>query len=124
MIEMMLEEKDKWWIVGFIESKGVFTKNKIKIRQKTEKGDKKYEYTNPAFYLVSKDISALEIMSELLGLGQIKKHGPISHLEVRRKGETIRLAEFLKDNFKSEIRRQQFERWRQMVLQWKGRGRG
>ncbi|MEW6592227.1 MAG: hypothetical protein AB1305_00845 [Candidatus Hadarchaeota archaeon] len=121
---MKLEEKDKWWIIGFIESEGVFTKNKIKIRRKTKKEDKIYEYVNPAFYLVSKDISGLEIMRRLLELGLIKKHGPIFHLEVRRKSETIQLAEFLKGNFKSEIRQQQLERWEELVLQWKGRGRG
>jgi len=45
-------------------------------------------------------------------------------LEIRRKAETVQLAEFLEGKFKSEFRVQQFERWRQQVLQWKSRGRG
>ena len=121
---MTASELDKGWIIGFIEARGVFTRNKIKIRRKTKKGEKIYIYSNPAFYLVSKDISALEVARTLLGLGKVKKHGPVFHLEIRRKAESIRLAEFLDGRFRSEFRIQQFEAWKQQVLQWKSRGRG
>lgn len=120
---MTASELDKGWITGFIEARGVFTRNKIKIRRKTKKGEKIYLYLNPTFYLVNKDISALEVVRALLGLGKVKKHGPVFHLEIRRKAESIRLAEFLEGRFRSELRDQQFEAWRQQVLQWKSRGR-
>jgi len=121
---MSISELDKGWIAGFIEAKGAFTKNRIKIRRETKKGEKIYRYSNPTFYLVSKDISALEVARALLGLGKVKKHGPVFHLEIRRKAESIRLAEFLEGRFRSEFRIQQFEAWKQHVLQWKSRGRG
>ena len=121
---MTASELDKGWIIGFIEARGVFTRNKIKIRRKTKKGEKIYTYSNPAFYLVSKDISALEVARALLRLGKVKKHGPVFHLEIRRKAESIQLAEFLDGMFRSELRIQQFEAWKQHVLQWKSRGRG
>jgi hypothetical protein len=121
---MSTSELDKGWIIGFTEARGVFTKNKIKIKRKTKKGEKVYLYSNPTFYLVNKDSSALEVARALLGLGKVKKHGPVFHLEIRRKAESIRLAEFLEGRFRSELRAQQFEAWRQQVLQWKSRGRG
>jgi hypothetical protein len=121
---MSLTEFDNGWVVGFIESEGVFTKNKIKIRRKTKSGPKKYQYTNPAFYLVSKDKAALEIVRGHLGMGKINRHGPIFHLGVRKKSEVIRLVEFLDGKFKSRIRTQQFERWKEQVLEWKSRAWG
>lgn len=121
---MSLSEFDEGWIVGFIESEGVFTKNTIKIKRKTKTGTKKYHYVNPAFYLVNKDKSALEIIKGRLGVGKIDQHGVVFHLGVRKKSEVLRLVEFLDGKFKSEIRTQQFERWKEQVLEWKSRAWG
>jgi hypothetical protein len=121
---MSLSEFDEGWIVGFVESKGVFTKNTIRIKRKTKTGTKKYKYVNPVFYLVSKDKSALEIIKVRLGVGKIDQHGVVFHLGVRKKSEVLRLVEFLDGEFKSEIRTQQFERWKEQVLEWKSRARG
>lgn len=126
MIKKDLTEFEKGWITGFIESEGVFTTNIIKLRRKTKKGVKIYRYRNPAFYLVSKDRAALEMARDLLQMGKISRHGAIFHLDIRRKAESIRFVEFLRDKFRSRSKRQQFERWRKRVLQWKSRawGRG
>lgn len=121
---MQQSEFNIGWIVGFIESEGVFTTNTIKIRRKTKLGVKKYQYTNPTFYLVSKDKSALEIIKDLLQMGKVNRHDTIFHLGIRRKTEVIRLAEFLEGKFKSEFRAQQFERWKEQVLEWKSRAWG
>ncbi len=112
------------WIVGFIESEGFFTQNTIKITRKSKKRLLKYKYINPAFFLVSKDISALEAAKGILGMGKIKEHGSIFHLEIRRKDDLLRLVNFLDGKLKSSARTQQFERWKQMVLQWKSRSWG
>ncbi|MEM3420753.1 MAG: hypothetical protein QXT02_05065 [Candidatus Hadarchaeum sp.] len=119
-----IKEFDKGWVVGFIESEGVFTTNTIKIRRKTKSGLKNYRYRNPAFYLVSRDRSALEIVKWILKAGKIGRHGTIFHLSVRRKDECLGLAKFLEGRLKSTLRVQQFERWRQLVLEWKLRARG
>ncbi len=121
---MQLPEFDKGWIIGFVESRGVFTANTIKIKRKTKSGIKKYQYINPTFYLVSKDNSALETARGILGMGKINRHGTIFHLEIRRKTETIRLAEFLDGKFRSEFKAQQFKRWKERVLEWKSRAWG
>ena len=121
---MSLSEFDDGWIIGFIESKGVFTKNKIKIKRETKTGVKKYIYSNPAFYLVNKDRSALEVIRNRLGIGKIDQHGTVFHLGVRKKSDILRLAEFLDGKFKSKSRIQQFERWKEQVLEWKSRAWG
>jgi hypothetical protein len=118
------KEFDKGWIVGFIESEGVFTVNTIKSTKKTKFGVRKYKYVNPAFYLVSRDISALEVARGILRMGKINQHGRIFHLDIRRKSETARLANFLKDRLKSELRKRQFEAWASRILEWKSRARG
>ncbi|MGC8817143.1 MAG: LAGLIDADG family homing endonuclease [Candidatus Hadarchaeum sp.] len=110
--------------MGFIESEGVFTINTIKIRKKTKKGQKNYQYHNPAFYLVSRDRSALEIVKQILGMGKINRHGVIFHLNIRRKDECIALVNFLEGRLKSAFRAEQFEKWRQLVLEWKLRAWG
>ena len=121
---MQSSEFNKGWIIGFIESEGIFTINTIKIKRKTKLGIKKYQYTNPTFYLVSKDNSALEIARGILGMGKVNHHGAIFHLEIRRKTETIRLVEFLDGKFKSELKAQQFRHWKERVLEWKSRAWG
>lgn len=117
-------EFNKGWIVGFIESEGVFTTNTVKFKRETKTGVKNYRYLNPAFYLVSRDRAALEMVRGLLGMGKINRHGAIFHLDIRRKSESIRLAEFLEGKFKSELRARQFERWKGRVLEWKSRAWG
>jgi hypothetical protein len=121
---MPLSEFDKGWIVGFIESNGVFTKNTIKIKRETKSGIKKYCYVNPTFYIVNKDKSALETIRGYLKMGKINRHGTIFHFGVRKKSETLRLAELLDGKFKSELRSQQFERWKERVMEWKSRAWG
>lgn len=118
------KEFDKGWVVGFIESEGVFTTNTIKIKRKTRFGIRKYHYHNPAFYLVSRDRSALEIVKGILKAGEIAKHGTIFHLSIRRKKECFDLVKFLEGRLKSPHRVLQFERWRHLVLEWKTRARG
>jgi hypothetical protein len=112
------------WVVGFIESKGVFTTNTIKFSRKTKSGLKKYRYRNPVFYLVSGDRSALEIIRDLLGMGKIDRHGLVFHLGIRRKDECLRLVDFLEGKLRSVHRIQQFVAWRERVLEWKSRARG
>lgn len=121
---MQESEFDMGWVVGFIESEGVFTKNTIKIRRKTKKKVKNYLYVNPAFFLVSGDRSALETVRDSLGMGKISEHGSVFHLEIRRKGDLLKLANFLHGKLKSESRRERFERWRERVLEWKSRAWG
>lgn len=122
--KMPQAEFDDGWVVGFIESEGVFTKNKIKIKRKTKTGLKKYQYTNPAFYLVSQDKTPLEIVKGHLGSGKINRHGTIFRLSVRKKSEVLRLVEFLDGKFKSAHRIQQFGRWKKQALEWKSRAWG
>lgn len=110
--------------MGFIESKGVFTTNIIKFQRKRESGFKKYQYLNPAFFLVSKDKDALEITRGLLGMGKVNRHGTIFHLDVRRKDESVRLAKFLEGKLKSNLKRQEFEIWQSRVMEWKSRAWG
>ncbi len=112
------------WLVGFIESEGVFTTNTIKIRRKSKSGVKYYQYTNPAFYLVSRDRSALEVARRLLGAGKINRHGPIFHLDVRRKDECTRLVGLLEGKVKSELRAGQLEAWKRALVEWKSRAWG
>lgn len=118
------KEFDIGWVIGFIESEGVFTTNTIKIRRKTKSGIKNYRYRNPAFYLVSRDRSALEIVKGVLKVGKIDRHGTIFHLGIRRKDECFRLVKFLEGRLKSSLRAKQFERWQNLVLEWKSRVRG
>jgi len=118
------KEFDSGWLVGFIESAGVFTKNTVKFRRKTKLGLKNYLYINPAFYLVSHDISALEMVKRLLKTGKINKHGKIFHLAIRRKDESIRLMGLLEGKLKSQLKAQQFEAWKRAVLEWKSRAWG
>lgn len=118
------KEFDYGWLVGFIESEGVFTKNTIKIRRKNKFGVKYYRYVNPAFYLVSRDRSALEVVKRLLGVGKINRHGTIFHLDVRRKDESIRLVGLLQGKLKSELRARQFGVWKDAVMEWKSRAWG
>ncbi len=121
----MYENKfDYGWLVGFVESEGVFTTNTIKFKRKTKSGTKNYRYINPAFYLVSHDISALEAVRELLKAGKINKHGNIFHLDIRRKDESVRLLGLLDGKLKSKLKTRQFEVWKQIVLEWKSRARG
>jgi hypothetical protein len=121
---MSSSEFNEGWITGFIESGGVFTKNTIKIKRKTKSGVKKYYYVNPTFYIVNKDKSALETIRGYLKMGKINHHGAIFHFDVRKKSETLRLVEFLNGKFKSELRSQQFERWKERVMEWKSRAWG
>ena len=124
VINLELNSFDRGWIVGFVESEGIFTTNTIKFRRKTKSGIKIYRYINPAFYLVSRDRSALEAVRGLLGVGKVNRHGAIFHLDVRRKDESIRLAEFLDGKFKSDLKARQFEVWKGRVLEWKSRAWG
>jgi hypothetical protein len=124
MKEVETTEFNKGWIVGFIENKGVFTKNTIKIKRKTKNGLKFYHYVNPAFYLVSSDISALEIAKVLLGMGKVSRHGSIFHLEIRRKDDLLKLVDFLQGKLKSQACERRFENWKQRVLEWKSRAWG
>lgn len=121
---MELTSFDTGWIIGFIESEGVFTTNSIKFRRKTKLGLKNYLYVNPAFYLVSKDKGALEIVRGLIGMGKINRHGSVFHLDVRRKDDSVRLAAILDGKFKSEFRARQFKIWRDRVMEWKSRAWG
>ncbi len=121
---MSLSNFDAGWVVGFIESEGVFTTNTIKFGRKTKSGLKKYRYQNPAFYLVSRDRSALEAVRGLLRAGKVNRHGAIFHLDIRRKDESVRLAEFLDGKLKSEFKARQFETWKGRVLEWKSRAWG
>ncbi len=118
------KEFNSGWLVGFIESEGVFTRNTIKIRRKSKSGAKYYQYTNPAFYLVSRDKSALEVARRLLGIGKVNRHGPIFHLDIRRKDECARLVGLLEGKLKSELKAGQFEAWKQTLVEWKSRARG
>jgi len=115
---------DRGWVVGFIEGSGSFTVNIIKHRRETKSGLKYYRYPNPAFFLVNKDRAALEKIRDFLGMGKINRHGDYFHLDIRRKSETLRLVNFLDGKIKSEIRAQQFEKWKKRVLEWKARVRG
>jgi hypothetical protein len=117
-------EFDVGWTVGFIEGDGSFTVNVIKHKRKTKFGVKYYRYHNPAFFLVNKDCRLLEKIRDFLGMGKINRHGDYFHLDIRRKSETLRLVNFLDGKMKSELRAQQFERWKKRVLEWKGRVRG
>jgi len=121
---MEQSEFNRGWIVGFIESEGVFTTNTTEIKRITKIGAKEYRYINPAFYLVSRDLSALETVKSLLKMGKINRHGEIFHLDIRRKSETIRLAAFLKDKLKSDLKRREFELWTGRVMEWKSRAWG
>ncbi|MEM2890068.1 MAG: hypothetical protein QW358_01800, partial [Candidatus Hadarchaeum sp.] len=94
-INNTIKEFDKGWVVGFIENGGTFTINTIKIRRKTKSGLKNYQYRNPAFYLVSRDRSALEIVKQILKAGKIDRHGTIFHLSIRRKDECFGLVKFM-----------------------------
>jgi len=115
---------DRGWVVGFIEGSGSFTVNIIKHRRETKSGLKYYRYPNPAFFLVNKDRAALEKIRDFLGMGKINRHGNYFHLDIRRKSETLRLVNFLDGKMKSELRAQQFEKWKKRVLEWKARVRG
>lgn len=121
---MKLTSFDTGWIVGFIESEGVFTTNTVKFTRKTKSGVKNYIYPNPAFYLVSKDKAALETARNLLRMGKINRHGTIFHLGIRRKNESVRLAVFLDGKLKSELKARQFEAWKGRVMEWKSRAWG
>jgi len=115
---------DSGWTIGFIEGGGSFTVNVIKHKRKTKSGMKCYRYSNPAFFLVNKDRTALEKIRDFLGMGKINRHGNYFHLDIRRKSETLRLVNFLDGKMKSELRVQQFEKWKKRVLEWKARVRG
>ena len=121
---MKLTKFDTGWIAGFIESEGIFTTNTLKFKRKSKSGIKNYFYLNPAFYLVSKDKAALEIVRSLLKMGKINKHGEIFHLDIRRKDDSIRLAAFLEGKLKSDTKSQQFEIWKRRVMEWKSRAWG
>ena len=124
VVNFNLSSFNSGWIVGFIESEGVFTTNTIKFGRKTKSGVKNYRYNNPAFYIVSRDKSALEAVRGLLKLGKVNKHGAIFHLDIRRKNESIRLVEFLDGKLKSELKARRFEIWKGKVLEWKSRAWG
>jgi len=115
---------DSGWIIGFIEGEGSFTVNVVEHKRKTKSGMKYYRYPNPAFFLVNKDRTALEKIRNFLGMGKINRHGNYFHLDIRRKSETLRLVNFLDGKMKSELRVQQFEKWKKRVLEWKARVRG
>ncbi|RLG56652.1 MAG: hypothetical protein DRN83_03520 [Hadesarchaea archaeon] len=120
---MMPTEFDKGWVVGFIENKGAFTVNKIKILKKTKNGVKKYTYNNPAFYVVSRDRSPLEIVKNTLGMGKIRHYNDIFQLEIRKKSELLRLVGFLDGKLRSE-KSKRFDVWKKRVLEWKIRAWG
>ena len=114
-----LSDFEEGWIVGFIDGEGSFTVNPLEI----EKGEKRYRYFNPVFYLVQKERDVLERMKNLLGVGRINRHGPYFRLSVRKKFEVIKLMEFLDGKLKSGLKIRQFERWKEKVLEWKSRAR-
>lgn len=118
-----MNEFDKGWIVGLIEQNGSFTLNKIVIARKTDFGGKIYRYENPIFFLTCSDRTPVEAARQILGMGKISKHGKGFHLAVRRKKDCLRLIEFLEGKLRSEVKKRQFEAWRERVLQWKSRGR-
>jgi hypothetical protein len=115
--------EEEAWIIGFIEASGCFTKNKLKIGRKTKNGIKIYRYFVPVFFLVNQDVSALEIARRILGLGRVARHGRSYRLEIRRKREVMRLVRLLDGRLRSDGKKQQFEEWKRLVLQWKRRGR-
>lgn len=121
---MSITDFDKGWVIGFIEGRGSFTVNIVKFRRETKSGVKHYRYVNPAFYLVQKDRGVLEKVKSLLRMGKINRHGTLFHLDIRKKTETIRLVEFLDGKIKSESKAQQFEKWKEKVLEWKSRAWG
>jgi hypothetical protein len=123
-INNIISEFDNGWIVGLIETKGLFTRNTIKIKRETKKGVKFYRYVNPALYIANTDVSALEAARQILQMGKIIKYGQVFHLQIRRKDELLKIVRFLQGKLKSRRRQQQFELWRQMVLQWKSRAWG
>jgi len=59
-----------------------------------------------------------------LRLGKVNRHGPIFHLDIRRKSESIQLVGFLDGKLKSELKTRQFETWKGRVLEWKSRAWG
>ncbi|MEM3402577.1 MAG: hypothetical protein QXH08_05090 [Candidatus Hadarchaeales archaeon] len=122
-INKRLNDFDKGWIIGLVEENASFTVNKIKIARKTNFGIKIYQYENPAFFLLARDRVPLEIAKQLLGMGKVVKHGGIFHLVIRKKVDCLRLVEFLDGKLRSEMKRSQFEKWKEKVLQWKERGR-
>ncbi|KUO40145.1 MAG: hypothetical protein AVW06_02855 [Hadesarchaea archaeon DG-33-1] len=115
---------DKGWIIGFIEAEGSFTVSVIKHKRETKSGLKYYRYCNPAFFLVNKDRALLDKIRDFLKMGKINRHGDYFHLDIRRKSETLRLTKLLDGKIKSELRAQQFEKWKKRVLEWKERVRG
>lgn len=119
-----MKNEDKCWIIGFIDSSGCFTKNEIKIVKKSDKGIKIYRYSNPVFLLVNKDLSALETVRRILKAGKITKQHHSFMLQIRKKGEVLRMIELLDGQLRSEEKKQKFEKWKRLVLQWKSRGRG
>lgn len=121
---MKLTDFDRGWITGFIECDGTFTTNIIRFKRETRTKTRQYQYRNPAFYLVQKDRRVLEKIRDLLEMGKINHHGTLFHLDIRKKSDVIRLVEFLDGKIKSELKAQQFEKWKRWVLEWKSRVRG
>lgn len=115
-----LSDFEEGWIVGFIEGEGSFTVNPLEI-EREGKRVKRYRYLNPVFYLVKREREIPERIGNLLGVGRINRHGPYFRLSVRKKSEVIKLMEFLDGKLVSGLKRQQFERWKQKVLEWKSR---
>jgi hypothetical protein len=107
--------EERGWILGYLEAKGCFSHNKV-----VAKG---VSYWNPAFFLTHKEKEVPLLLRELTGLGEVRRAGGLYRWEVRRKREVVELMELLEGGFRTPSRRQQYERWREDVLQWKQRGR-
>jgi hypothetical protein len=111
-----MKEEDLWWLIGFVEAAGSFTRNTTVILRE----DRTYRYTTPQFFLTSSDPSAVEAVRSILGMGRVTLGG--RRLEVRRKEELFRLATLLDGKLRTERRRREFTGWKALLLQWKRRG--
>jgi excinuclease UvrABC helicase subunit UvrB len=107
--------EERGWILGYLEAKGCFSYNKVVTKRRI--------YQNPAFFLTHKGKETLLLLKEITGLGEVKKAGGLYRWEVRRKKEVIELMELLERGFRTPPKIQQYEKWREDVLQWKQRGR-
>lgn len=102
------------WAGGYIEAKGCFTFNRVVTKTGI--------YRNPVFFLTQKERDPLFLLQEITGLGEVKKAGGLFRWEVRKKGEVVKLMEFLEGKIKTPVRLRQYEEWKKGVLQWKQRG--
>ncbi|MEM2535781.1 MAG: LAGLIDADG family homing endonuclease [Candidatus Hadarchaeales archaeon] len=108
-------QKERDWILGYLEAKGSFTFNMGRMKDKL--------YQNPVFFLSQKEREPLLLLRDLTGLGEVRKVGGLYRWEIRKKKEVIMLVEFLEGGFRTPAKQRQYEKWKEAVLQWKQRGR-